>query len=79
MAFCENFAVKRGSDVAEAAVVWIWKKTMKYFLLLVAALGIAGCATDSQGRKESAWEAMKRWDDSMDNTIDRLQAKNYQE
>jgi hypothetical protein len=44
----------------------------------MAALGLAGCATDSQGRKESPWEAMKRWDNSMDTTIDRLQDKKYE-
>lgn len=51
---------------------------MKLFLLLLAALLVAGCATDSQGRKETAWEALKRWDESMTNTENRIQDKNYQ-
>jgi hypothetical protein len=52
---------------------------MKLFLLLLAVLLVAGCATDSQGRKESAWEAMKRWDESMSTTENRIQNKNYQD
>lgn len=50
---------------------------MKSIFLLLAVLLLAGCATDSQGRKESAWEAMKRWDQSMSNTENRLQDKKY--
>lgn len=50
---------------------------MKLFLLLVLVVLAAGCTTDSQGRKESAWEALKRWDQSMNDTESRLQSKKY--
>lgn len=52
---------------------------MKPICLLLAVLFLAGCATDSQGRKEKPWEAVRRWDDSIDNTIDRLQDKSYRD
>ncbi len=52
---------------------------MKLILFLLAVLLVAGCATDSQGRKESAWEAMKRWDESMTNTENRIQDKTYRD
>jgi len=52
---------------------------MKPFLLLAILTLLAGCATDSQGNKESAWEAMKRWDESLTTTENRLQEKNYQD
>ena len=52
---------------------------MKLFLLLLTLAAVAGCATDSQGNKESAWEAMTRWDQSMNTSIDRIQNKTYQD
>ena len=50
---------------------------MKYLFLALAAVVLAGCQTDSQGNRETAWEALKRWDDSMNETESRLQSKNY--
>lgn len=50
---------------------------MKPIFFLLTFLVLAGCATDSQGRKESAWEALKRWDESLNTTEERLQNKRY--
>ncbi len=50
---------------------------MKVFLVLLVFVGVSGCTTDSQGRKESAWEALKRWDQSMVDTENRIQNKKY--
>jgi hypothetical protein len=50
---------------------------VKYVVLLLALVSLSGCQTDSQGNRETAWEAMKRWEDSMTETEARLQAKNY--
>lgn len=47
-------------------------------LVIVFVVGLfSGCQTDSEGNRETAWEALKRWDDSMVNTENRLQDKNY--
>lgn len=50
---------------------------MKPFLLLAILALLAGCATDSQGNRETTWEALKRWEDSMIETESRLQSKSY--
>jgi hypothetical protein len=50
---------------------------LRFLLCLLAGCGLTGCATDSQGRRESPLEAVQRWDESMNRTIDRLQDKTY--
>lgn len=50
---------------------------MKLLALLAVLLAFAGCATDSQGNRETAWEALKRWDESLNRTENRLQNKSY--
>ncbi len=49
-------------------------------LIALAAVGLAtGCATTSSGEKETAGEALQRMDQSVENTIMRLQNKTYNE
>ena len=50
---------------------------MKPLFFLAVLVLLSGCQTDSQGNRETAWEAMKRWDDSMTETEGRLQSKSY--
>jgi hypothetical protein len=52
-------------------------RMMRVLFCFLTACGLAGCATDSQGRRESPLEAVQRWEDSMDSTINRLQDKSY--
>jgi hypothetical protein len=50
---------------------------VKYVYLLLALFALSGCQTDSMGNRETAWEALKRWDRSMIETENRLQDKRY--
>lgn len=50
---------------------------MKLLFTLAVLILLSGCATDSQGNRESAWEALKRWDESMNETEARIQSKRY--
>lgn len=50
---------------------------MRPVISILAFVLLAGCATDSQGRRETAWEALKRWDESMTQTEERLHRKSY--
>lgn len=52
-------------------------KGVKWILLSVFAVLCAGCATGENGEKLNAWDTMKKWEQSMDATEDRLQAKSY--
>lgn len=50
---------------------------VKWILLSLAAVVLAGCATDEHGNKLNAWQTMKKWEESMETTEDRLQNKTY--
>ncbi len=50
---------------------------MKVLFFCLLAVTLTACVTDSQGRRESPGDALKRWDDSMERTIDRVQRKTY--
>lgn len=50
---------------------------VKWILLSLLAVILTGCATDEKGNKLNAWQTMKSWEESMENTEDRLQSKSY--
>jgi hypothetical protein len=52
-------------------------RKVKYVHLLLVLLALSGCQTDSMGRRETVWEALKRWDQSLTDTENRLQGKTY--
>jgi uncharacterized lipoprotein YajG len=77
--FCSmSEALKNFSPFRAAGSLDI-RNPMKPLLLLAILVLLAGCATDSQGNRETAWEAMKRWDESLNETESRIQNKNYQD
>lgn len=52
---------------------------MRYLCLsLLVLVTLCGCATDDEGNKLNAWQTLKKWDDSMDSTEQRLAAKTYE-
>jgi hypothetical protein len=55
----------------------LMKPLLVLAVLVLAVSVLTGCQTDSQGNRESAWEALKRWDESMTETEARLQSKRY--
>lgn len=56
-----------------------WGKVMLRLALLVSAGFPAGCATKSNGEKESVGQTLQRMDQSVENMISRMQDRTYDE
>jgi len=77
--FSERRKIGRGRDNFPLArrAVFPPCEGVKWILLCVLAALLAGCATDENGNKLNMSQTLKKWEDSMQNTEDRLQSKTY--
>lgn len=52
---------------------------VKFFLLFLMMVLLAGCATGPDGERLGPWQTLEKWDQSMMATENRLHNKNYQQ
>lgn len=67
-----DFPLARGGTLSPCEGV-------KFFLLSLMVVLLAGCATGPDGERLGPWQTLEKWDQSMMATENRLHNKNYQQ